>query len=238
MPSKTEKLLSLLDGQPVIPVLKIDDVGDAVPLARALARGGLRVIEITLRTDGRAGGDPPRRRRSPGSDRRRRHHPERPPVRRGGRGRLEIHRQPRRDQRARLRRRPTSEVPLLPGAITPGEIMAAREAGLDFLKFFPAEQAGGAAFLKSLASPIRRREVLPDRRRHGRRTPGTISALPNVDLRRRLLGGAGRDGARGQLGRDRDARAGGECAAPVGPRALGSGHRSEECDAETSEQGL
>jgi 2-dehydro-3-deoxyphosphogluconate aldolase/(4S)-4-hydroxy-2-oxoglutarate aldolase len=47
-----------------------------------------------------------------------------------------------------------SEVPLLPGAITPGEIMAAREAGLDFLKFFPAEQAGGAAFLKSLASPF------------------------------------------------------------------------------------
>jgi 2-dehydro-3-deoxyphosphogluconate aldolase/(4S)-4-hydroxy-2-oxoglutarate aldolase len=48
--SKTEKLLSLLDGQPVIPVLKIDRVADAVPLARALAAGGLRAIEITLRT--------------------------------------------------------------------------------------------------------------------------------------------------------------------------------------------
>ena len=47
-----------------------------------------------------------------------------------------------------------SDVPLLPGAITPGEIMAAREAGIDFLKFFPAEQAGGAAFLKAPASPI------------------------------------------------------------------------------------
>jgi 2-dehydro-3-deoxyphosphogluconate aldolase/(4S)-4-hydroxy-2-oxoglutarate aldolase len=47
-----------------------------------------------------------------------------------------------------------SEVPLLPGAVTPGEIMAARDAGLDFLKFFPAEQAGGVAFLKALASPI------------------------------------------------------------------------------------
>ncbi len=47
-----------------------------------------------------------------------------------------------------------SDVPLLPGVITPGEIMAAAEAGLDFLKFFPAEQAGGAAFLKSLASPF------------------------------------------------------------------------------------
>ena len=47
-----------------------------------------------------------------------------------------------------------SAVPLLPGAITPSEMMAALEEGLDFLKFFPAEQAGGAAFLKSLASPF------------------------------------------------------------------------------------
>jgi 2-dehydro-3-deoxyphosphogluconate aldolase/(4S)-4-hydroxy-2-oxoglutarate aldolase len=47
-----------------------------------------------------------------------------------------------------------SDVPFLPGAITPGEIMAARQAGLNFLKFFPAEQAGGAAFLKALAAPI------------------------------------------------------------------------------------
>ncbi|TJV25829.1 MAG: keto-deoxy-phosphogluconate aldolase, partial [Mesorhizobium sp.] len=50
MPSKTEKLLSLLNGQPVIPVLKIANLADAVPLARALARGGLPAIEITLRT--------------------------------------------------------------------------------------------------------------------------------------------------------------------------------------------
>ncbi|RWK69550.1 MAG: keto-deoxy-phosphogluconate aldolase, partial [Mesorhizobium sp.] len=50
MPSKTEKLLSLLNGQPVIPVLKIASLADAVPLARALARGGLPAIEITLRT--------------------------------------------------------------------------------------------------------------------------------------------------------------------------------------------
>ena len=50
MPAKTEKLLSLLNGQPVVPVLKIANVTDAVPLARALARGGLPAIEITLRT--------------------------------------------------------------------------------------------------------------------------------------------------------------------------------------------
>ncbi|MGO4842666.1 keto-deoxy-phosphogluconate aldolase, partial [Rhizobiaceae sp. 2RAB30] len=50
MTNKTEKLLGLLRGQPVIPVLKIADVVDAVPLARALARGGLPMIEVTLRT--------------------------------------------------------------------------------------------------------------------------------------------------------------------------------------------
>src|SRR3954447_25442559 len=50
MSSKTENLLSLLNGQPVIPVLKIANLANAVPLARALARGGLPAIEITLRT--------------------------------------------------------------------------------------------------------------------------------------------------------------------------------------------
>lgn len=153
MASKTEKLLSLLDGQPVIPVLKIDRVADAVPLARALARGGLRVIEITLRTADalecirRAAGEV-----------------EEAIV---GAGTILDARQF--DQAAAagskfivspgvtrelLAATAGSEVPLLPGAITPGEIMTAREAGLDFLKFFPAEQAGGAAFLKSLASPF------------------------------------------------------------------------------------
>jgi 2-dehydro-3-deoxyphosphogluconate aldolase/(4S)-4-hydroxy-2-oxoglutarate aldolase len=153
MPSKTEKLLSLLDGQPVIPVLKIDDADNAVPLARALARGGLKVIEITLRTASalesirRAADEVPEAVVGAGT----------------------ILNAAQFDQAARAGSRfivspgvtasvlaaaANSEVPLLPGAITPGEIMTAREAGIDFLKFFPAEQAGGAAFLKSLASPF------------------------------------------------------------------------------------
>ncbi len=153
MSPKTEKLLSLLDGQPVIPVLKIADAATAVPLARALAKGGLRAIEITLRTDaaleairrvaaeveeaivgagtildarqfGDAAAAGSRFIVSPGITK---------PL---------------------LAAAADSAVPLLPGAITPGEIMAARDAGLDFLKFFPADQAGGAAFLKALASPL------------------------------------------------------------------------------------
>ena len=47
-----------------------------------------------------------------------------------------------------------SPVPMLPGAATPSEIMALREEGYAVLKFFPAEQAGGAAYLKSLSSPL------------------------------------------------------------------------------------
>jgi 2-dehydro-3-deoxyphosphogluconate aldolase / (4S)-4-hydroxy-2-oxoglutarate aldolase len=153
MTSKTQELLSLLIGQPVIPVLKITDVADAVPLARALAAGGLRAIEITLRT-----------RDALEAIRRVAGEVETAIV---GAGTILNARQF--DEAAAAGSKfivspgltkelvaaaASSRVPLLPGAITPGEIMAAREAGLDFLKFFPAEQAGGAAFLKALASPI------------------------------------------------------------------------------------
>lgn len=153
MSAKTEKLLSLIDGQPVIPVLKIERAADAAPLARALAKGGLKVIEITLRT------------------------PEALEAIRRAAGEVEeavvgagtILSAKQFDEAAKAGSRfivspgitkevlaagQNSDVPLLPGAITPSEMMAALEAGLDFLKFFPAEQAGGAAFLKSLASPL------------------------------------------------------------------------------------
>jgi 2-dehydro-3-deoxyphosphogluconate aldolase/(4S)-4-hydroxy-2-oxoglutarate aldolase len=153
MSSKTEKLLALLDGQPVIPVLKISDAAHAVPLARALARGGLKAIEITLRTSDALEAI----RRVAGEV-------EEAVV---GAGTILDASQFEQAEKAGSRfivspglthqllaAGKDSAVPLLPGAITPGEIMAAREAGLDFLKFFPAEQAGGAAFLKALASPL------------------------------------------------------------------------------------
>lgn len=153
MSNKTEKLLSLLDGQPVIPVLKITKAADAVPLARALARGGLTAIEITLRTA-----------EALEAIRRVAGEVEEAVV---GAGTILDARQFAEAEKAGSRfivspgvtrelltTAKDSAVPLLPGAITPGEIMAAREAGLDFLKFFPAEQAGGAAFLKALASPL------------------------------------------------------------------------------------
>lgn len=153
MTAKTEKLLSLLNGQPVIPVLKIDNLDDAVPLARALARGGLPMIEITLRTRDalecirRVAGEVENAVVGAGTilDAAQFEAAAKagsrfivsPGINRGVLGAAA-----------------DSDVPLLPGAITPGEIMTAMEAGLDFLKFFPAEQAGGVAFLKALASPF------------------------------------------------------------------------------------
>lgn len=153
MTSKTQKLLALLDGQPVIPVLKIERAVDAVPLARALARGGLRAIEITLRTDEalecirRVAAEVEDCIVGAGTILNVRQFDE--AVAAGSKFIVSPGL-----TRELIAHAATSDVPLLPGTITPGEIMAAREAGLDFLKFFPAEQAGGAPFLKALASPI------------------------------------------------------------------------------------
>ncbi len=150
---KTEILLSILDAQPVIPVLQIANLAVAVPLARALARGGLPAVEITLRTPdaldairlvadeveeaivgagtilsprqyNKAAAAGARFIVSPGTT-------------------IEL-----------LEAARDSDVPLLPGASTPSEVMSMREEGYSVLKFFPAEQSGGAPFLKALASPL------------------------------------------------------------------------------------
>jgi 2-dehydro-3-deoxyphosphogluconate aldolase/(4S)-4-hydroxy-2-oxoglutarate aldolase len=153
MSAKTDKLIALLKGQPVIPVLKIDDASNAVPLARALARGGLPVIEITMRTPGaleairRAAAEVPEAVVGAGTILNAAQFEQ---AAKAG-SRFIVSPGATREVFAAAR---DSAVPLLPGAITPSEMMAALEEGLDFLKFFPAEQAGGAAFLKSLASPF------------------------------------------------------------------------------------
>lgn len=153
MPQKADKLLPIMTGQPVIPVLKIARAADAAPLARALARGGMPAVEITLRT--REALDAIRITAAE------------VPEAIVGAGTILTPRQY--DQAtaagARFVVSPGttqelldaargSDVPLLPAAITPSEIMAAMEEGYSLLKFFPAEQAGGLPFLKALASPL------------------------------------------------------------------------------------
>lgn len=178
MSDRSRQLVSLFGGQPVIPVLKIENVADAVPLAQALTRGGLPAIEVTLRTPTaleairRISGEVEGAIVGAGTILDARQFDD--AVAAGSRFIVSpgLTRQV-------LDAAAASEVPLLPGAITPGEIMTAREAGLDFLKFFPAEQAGGTAFLKSLASPFSGMKFCPTGGVTAKNA-GAYLALPNV----------------------------------------------------------
>ncbi|MEM5470154.1 2-dehydro-3-deoxy-phosphogluconate aldolase [Hoeflea sp. AS60] len=153
MGDKTQALISILKLQPVVPVLVIKDLAHAVPLARALVAGGLKAIEITMRTPValqaiRAVADEVEG-AVPGAGtvlNAKQYHQA---VEAGSQfivspgTTLEL-----------LDVARKSPVPMLPGAATPSEVMALREEGYEVLKFFPAEQAGGAAYLKSLSSPL------------------------------------------------------------------------------------
>ena len=153
MTDKTAKLLSTLKLQPVVPVLIVDDAKSAVPLARALVAGGLKAIEITLRTpaaleairavadevEGAVAGA--------GTILDARQYEE--AVKAGSRFIVSPG-----TTRDLLKAAAGSDIPLLPGAATASEVMSLRAEGYTVLKFFPAEQAGGAAYLKSLSSPL------------------------------------------------------------------------------------
>jgi 2-dehydro-3-deoxyphosphogluconate aldolase/(4S)-4-hydroxy-2-oxoglutarate aldolase len=153
MSDKNAKLLSVLKLQPVVPVLIIDDVKTAVPLARALVAGGLKAIEITLRTPAALEAIRAVANEVEGAV--------------AGAGTILNAAQfeaaveagsqfivsPGTTQEL-IDAASDSEIPLLPGAATASEVMGLREEGYEVLKFFPAEQAGGAAYLKSLSSPL------------------------------------------------------------------------------------
>ena len=153
MGEKTQALISILKLQPVVPVLVIKDLAHAVPLARALVAGGLKAIEITLRTPValqaiRAVADEVEG-AVPGAGTVLNAKQYQQAVEAGSQfivspgttqELLDVARK--------------SPVPMLPGAATPSEVMALREEGYEVLKFFPAEQAGGAGYLKSLSSPL------------------------------------------------------------------------------------
>ncbi|KQV14083.1 keto-deoxy-phosphogluconate aldolase [Rhizobium sp. Root1203] len=153
MGEKTEKLLSILKLQPVVPVLVVDDVKSAVLLSRALVAGGLRAIEITMRTPAALDAVRAVANEVEGAE--------------VGAGTIlnvahweaavaagsKFIVSPGTTQEL-LDAARGSSVPLLPGAATASEVMALREEGYQVLKFFPAEQAGGAAYLKALSSPL------------------------------------------------------------------------------------
>lgn len=175
---RIEALLPIMQGQPVIPVLKIDRVEDAVPLAQALARGGLPAIEITLRTPAaleairKAAAEVPEAVVGAGTIL----NPEQfaHAVAAGARFIVSPGATP-----GLIAAADDSDVPLLPGATTPSEIMAAADRGYTLLKFFPAEQAGGAAFLKALSSPLAGTRFCPTGG-IGAKNAADYLSLPNV----------------------------------------------------------
>jgi 2-dehydro-3-deoxyphosphogluconate aldolase/(4S)-4-hydroxy-2-oxoglutarate aldolase len=146
-------VLELMRIGPVIPVIVIDDAEDAVPLARALVDGGVRVLEVTLRT---AAGLEAIRRIARDV-----------PQAIVGVGTLTAPGDfaAARDVGARFGVSPgltpalidaarASGLPLLPGVMTPSDVIAARAAGFRQLKLFPAQQAGGIGMLKALHGPF------------------------------------------------------------------------------------
>jgi 2-dehydro-3-deoxyphosphogluconate aldolase / (4S)-4-hydroxy-2-oxoglutarate aldolase len=152
MPQDTAALREMLSLAPVVPVIILDDVAAARPLASALVAGGLPVLEVTLRTahalqvieemakvDGAVVGSGTVR--SPlqmGHS-----------VDAGCRFMVSPGASPR-----LLEAADEHPIPLLPGIGTPTEAMTASEHGYSFLKFFPAEALGGAKVLKAYASPL------------------------------------------------------------------------------------
>jgi 2-dehydro-3-deoxyphosphogluconate aldolase/(4S)-4-hydroxy-2-oxoglutarate aldolase len=150
-----EKLnaLQVMQDAPVIPVIVLHDVAHAVPLARALVAGGVRMLEVTLRTPQALAC----------MEAIARHVPE--AVLGAGTVRSPAEAQAAARAGARFAVSPgyTSRVgqacrdldlPLLPGVATGSEIMLAMEDGFTHLKFFPALQAGGLAMLKAWSGPF------------------------------------------------------------------------------------
>lgn len=174
---QSQKSRALCELAPVIPVLVVGDASKAEGLATALVAGGLPVLEVTLRTPaaleviremakvtgGHVGAgtvltpDDVKRAKDAGASF---------AVSPGATERL-------------VHACAEAELPLLPGAVTASEVMRAMEWGYSMLKFFPAEAAGGAKSLKSLAGPLPQVSFCPT----GGVTPGNAPdylALPNV----------------------------------------------------------
>ncbi|MBL8510002.1 MAG: bifunctional 4-hydroxy-2-oxoglutarate aldolase/2-dehydro-3-deoxy-phosphogluconate aldolase [Betaproteobacteria bacterium] len=172
------KIRDILAASPVMPVIVLERVADAVPLAQALVAGGIRVLEVTLRTE--AALDCVRAIRqavpdaivgvgtitsvadfdaavaagaafgvSPGAT------------------------------EALFRRAQQGDLPFLPGVMTPSEVMAALQAGFTAMKLFPAGQAGGIGMLKALYGPFPQVVFCPTGGIDAA-TAANYRALPNV----------------------------------------------------------
>lgn len=175
---KQQQVEAVMAAAPVIPVVIVDEPAKAVALARALVAGGIPAIEVTLRTPraleclaaiaAEVEGAIP------------------------GAGTVLTSAQVAAVETAGakfmvspgaapklLEAAAASQLPLLPGAATATEMMALMERGYRHLKFFPASVAGGAAYLKALASPLPQVKFCPTGGISAENA-GDYLALPNV----------------------------------------------------------
>jgi 2-dehydro-3-deoxyphosphogluconate aldolase / (4S)-4-hydroxy-2-oxoglutarate aldolase len=178
MNERNQALQRILTAAPVVPVLTIEDRAAAVPLARALVAGGLTALEITLRTE--AGLDCIRAIAAEveganvgaGTVLDARQLDE--AVRAGAKFLVSPG-----ATRGLIEAAEACPVPYLPGVATAGEAMALAERGYHYLKFFPAEPAGGVPYLKALAAPLPGIRFCPTGG-IGASNANTYLALPNV----------------------------------------------------------
>jgi len=173
-----QRIDQLFARAPVVPVLSIEHIEDALPLARALVAGGLAVLEITLRTEAAIGAI--RTIREQVAD-----------ASVGAGTVLSV-----RDLSAveaagagfaispgatdaLYAAAANARVPLLPGIATASELMRGLELGYQRFKFFPAEASGGIAALKSFAGPFAQAKFCPTGGIDAAKAPAYL-ALPNV----------------------------------------------------------
>lgn len=172
--------LDLVTYGPVIPVIVLQRVQDAVPLAEALVAGGVRVLEVTMRTPVALQCIEAIAKAVPQA------------IVGAGTIRSAADAQAAKDAGSVFGVSPgyTSEVgracvaaglPLLPGVATASEVMAAQADGLQFLKFFPAVQAGGIPMLKALGGPFPDVVFCPTGGLTVKTAPDFL-ALPNVKV--------------------------------------------------------
>ena len=172
------KLTEILQGARVIPVVVTDDIESAVPLAECLLEAGIGTIEITLRTDAaldvirQIAAEVPQMVVGAGSLREAGHVAA---VKSVGAsygvapGFTD----------ALLDAAEQSDLPMIPGAATPSEMMHLYERGYALQKFFPAELAGGIPFLKTVGAPLPELRFVPTGGIDARLAEEYL-ALPNV----------------------------------------------------------
>ncbi|GAA4700524.1 bifunctional 4-hydroxy-2-oxoglutarate aldolase/2-dehydro-3-deoxy-phosphogluconate aldolase [Nocardioides conyzicola] len=178
MSSQSEFAPSVLDAVPVMPVVVLDSLEHAVPVARALVAGGLPAIELTLRT--------------PVALEAIRAIASEVPEILVGAGTITTPAQAKEaleagaqflvspgTTRSLLHAMQDTGLPFLPGTATVSEVLAALEAGCSEMKFFPAESSGGTAYLKAIASPVPAARFCPTGGITLASAPSYL-ALPNV----------------------------------------------------------